>query len=78
MLLIDGMACRYHCLPSQVVSQGDTLDVFIINAAIDLQRYHREAEEAERNGTSKPVPKMSQAELQAIVQGAKSGTKKSK
>lgn len=78
ILLIDSIATRYHCLPSEIVEKGDTFDVFIINSAIDIQKWMSDAAEAEREGKPKPAKPMSQDEMLAMMERARNGNKKNK
>ena len=71
ILLIDAIATRYHCLPSKILQEGDTFDVFIINSAIDIQQYEQKVAEAYREGKPKPPPRMSQDVLKAMLERAR-------
>ena len=71
ILLIDAIASRYHCLPSRVLQEGDTFDVFIINSALDIQQYQQRVAEAEREGKPKPPPRLSQETLKAMLERVK-------
>ena len=77
ILLIDSIATRYHCLPSEIIDRGDTFDVFIINSALEIQKWMTDAEEARRGGKPRPPKKMSQEEMLAMIERARSGNKKS-
>jgi hypothetical protein len=78
IVLLDSIATRYHCLPSEVVRSGDTLDVFIINAAIDIHRYMDECAKAQAEGKPKPARKLSQEQMKAMLERVRNGNKKSK
>ena len=39
MLLLDAMAERYGCLPSEVLDRGDTFDITVFNVAITYRKY---------------------------------------
>lgn len=71
ILLIDNIATRYHSLPSKILSEGDTFDVFISNAALEIQQYHQKVLEAEREGKAKPHKPISEKEMLAMVAEAK-------
>lgn len=73
ILLVDSIATRYHCLPSEILERGDTFDVFIINSALDIQKWMTDAEEARREGKPRPPKKMSQEEMLAMIERARSG-----
>lgn len=67
-MLVDAIATRYHCLPSKILQEGDTFDVFIINSAMDIQQYQQRAAEAQSQGKPKPPPRMSQDALKAMLE----------
>ena len=69
--MIDAIATRYHCLPSKILQEGDTFDVFIINSAMELQQYQQQVMEAQSQGKPKPPPKMSQEVLKAMLDRAR-------
>jgi hypothetical protein len=71
-VLIDAVASRYHCLPSEVLARGDTLDLFILNTAIAIQNYHRELEQAKENGTQPPKRNLSQDAMKQMIQKVRS------
>lgn len=71
ILLIDTVATRYHCLPSMILREGDTFDVFISNAALEIHQYHQQCMEAEREGKAKPHKQLSQQEMIAMIEGVK-------
>jgi len=71
-LLIDTLANRYHCLPSEIVARGDTLDVYIITKALEIRAYHDQKAEAKASGKVLPMRKQyTQEELKAIVERSK-------
>ncbi len=79
MLLIDAIATRYHCLPSEFLSKGDTFDVFVINVILEHQQYMAEAERAKQEGRPPPPKKLTQDEMRAMIERVRSrnGNKKS-
>jgi hypothetical protein len=63
IMQIDGIGKRYGMLPSQVISQADTFDLYILDAAMSFEHYHNK-----KASTGKePVPDYSQDELQEIL-----------
>ena len=70
-MLIDTVASRYHCLPSNILANGDTFDVWVANNAIDLQHRHRERAEALEKGEAVPVKPPSQEQMLAMMARAK-------
>jgi len=80
LLLIDAVATRYHCLPSELLRRGDTFDVFVINTILEHQQYQAEVEQAKAEGRPVPPKKLSQEQMKAMIERVRSGNgnKKSK
>lgn len=70
--MLDTLATRYHCLPSEVVQRGDTLDILVMDIALNWERYQRELAEAKYNNKPPPAPKLSQGELKAMMERVRS------
>jgi len=71
-LLIDSLANRYSCLPSEIVRKGDTFDVYVLMQALTIRSYHDRKADAMQTGTTPPLKKnYSQDELQDIVNRSK-------
>ena len=70
--MLDSLATRYHCLPSEVVQRGDTLDILVMDIALDWERHQREQAEAKHSGKPAPAPKMTQSELKAMIDRVRS------
>lgn len=70
-MLLDGLATRYHLLPSEVIQRGDTLDVLVMDAAQAWQHRQRELAEAKASGKAAPAPKLTLEQMRAMMQRAK-------
>lgn len=71
VLLVDGIAQRYGCLPSSVMNQADTFDIFIINTAMGLQQ--KMDEQANKtDGDRPPVPDLTEEQMLAMMAKARS------
>jgi hypothetical protein len=68
--MLDGLATRYHLLPSEVLSRADTLDVLVMEVALDWhnQRMERARDSAEGKSTA---PKLPQDQLKAMIDAVK-------
>tara|TARA_Y100000385_G_scaffold239853_1_gene255423 strand:- start:4345 stop:4578 length:234 start_codon:yes stop_codon:yes gene_type:complete len=64
IMQIDGIGKRYGMLPSQVISEADTFDLYIMDAAMSFEHYHHKKQNS-KNGLA--VPDYSQEELQEIL-----------
>lgn len=71
-MLIDAIATRYHCLPSELISKGDTFDVFIINVILEHQQYLAEVEQAKQEGRAPPAKKLTQEQMKAMIERVRS------
>lgn len=68
VLMLDTIASRYHCLPSEVVERADTFDIFIVNTALGLHAKAREEEERRANRKGPPVaPRLTQEQMEAML-----------
>jgi len=48
--MLDALAQRYGCLPSEVVRNSDTLDLHVLDVARSWENYQREQQDARQNG----------------------------
>lgn len=63
ILQIDGIGKRYGLLPSQVIKDADTFDLYIMDAAMSFEHYHNK-----KQSTGKaPIPDYTQEELQNML-----------
>jgi hypothetical protein len=51
ILMLDSMAQRYSCLPSDILAKGDTLDLTIMTTAI---HWHNERQKRQEQGLAMP------------------------
>lgn len=63
---IDALGKRYGMLPSQIIKQADTLDVYILDAALSYEHYHNQ-----KQNKKNFVPDLSQEELLEIYNKSK-------
>lgn len=66
-VLLDFAATRYHILPSEFVRRGDTMDLYIMDLACSYQKHLQDQDQAKRDGKPPPPPKLSVAELKALM-----------
>lgn len=60
---MDNLAHRYGCLPSFVLSNATTFDLYVLDVGAKWRIYQHELE----NGTHVPQVRHTQEELQAMV-----------
>jgi len=60
ILQIDGLGKRYGLLPSEVISRGNTFDLYIMDCALSFEHYHNK--KAMNNGKD-PLPDYTQEQL---------------
>lgn len=63
-------------MPSQIMKDGDTLDVFIINAAIDIHKWLAECEEAKAQGKPRPPKRMSKEQMMDMLERVRNNANK--
>lgn len=66
--MIDGLGKRYGLLPSEVLSKGNTFDLYIMDAAMTFENYHHK--KAMNNGRE-PMPDYTTDELQNMMNKVK-------
>ncbi len=64
IMQIDGIGKRYGMLPSQVLKEADSFDLYIMDAAMSFERYHHK-KATSKNGLA--VPDYSQDQLLEIL-----------
>ena len=65
ILQIDGIGKRYGVLPSQVIREADTFDLYIMDAAMSFEQYHNKKANS-KNGLA-PAPDYTEEELLQIM-----------
>lgn len=71
IITLDKLSTRYHLLPSEVLERADTFDLFCMDIGI---RYEHVAEQKRKGTWQKPEKKLSESEMQKMlnqVKGAK-------
>lgn len=63
MLTIGMMAKQYHMLPSQVAASATTYDLQVFNSLMTWEQ-----EQQDKAAGKKPAPKLSQDDMQAMLQ----------
>lgn len=64
ILQVDGLGKRYGLLPSEVLSRGNTFDLYIMDAALTFENYQYKKAS---NGGKKPIPDYTQEQLQNML-----------
>lgn len=67
-MILDGLATRYHLLPSEVLSRADTLDFVCLDVATTWHNYQQECAVARANNQPPPPPPMSINKMQAMME----------
>ncbi len=63
IMQIDGIGKRYGLLPSQVIKDADTFDLYIMDAAMSFEHYHNKKQ---IDGKA-PIPNYSEEQLLEIL-----------
>jgi hypothetical protein len=66
--MLDALASRYHCLPSQALETANSFDVFILNRVLEYQDRKRNPDKYLNKATNSDY---SPEELMAIMQANK-------
>jgi hypothetical protein len=66
ILTLDNLAQRYKCLPSEAMSRATTFDLRVLEVQAQWERRQREI--AEGKSPSRASPKLSQAEMTAMLE----------
>lgn len=70
--MVDALASRYHLLPSEVLARADSVDVYVMDAALSYRKYLEEDELHKQGKGPKPVPVVPQEKLQEILNRVRS------
>ena len=76
MLTVDFIAKRYGKLPSEVMAQATTFDLTVGQLAVDYQNYSYEVEKRKQNGQAMPAPKLTQEQMQDMMNKVKLNERK--
>jgi len=66
IMQIDALGKRYGMLPSQIIKQADTFDVYILDAALSYEHYHNQ-----KQNKKNFVPDLTEEELLEIYNKSK-------
>ena len=64
ILMIDGLAKRYGKLPSSILGEANTFDLYIMDASLAFENFHHK--KSMNNGVD-PLPEYSQDELLTML-----------
>lgn len=70
IVTIDNLAQRYGILPSRVLNEGTSFDMFVMHMGTMWMK--KRYDEQNNISASKPVPKLSIEEMKAMIQRARS------
>ena len=71
VLTLDNLAHRYNCLPSEALARATTLDLYVLDVSARWSKYRDEREEQGNSG-ARPAPKLTQEQLKAMMERARS------
>jgi hypothetical protein len=64
ILQVDGLAKRYGMLPSKVICEADSFDLYIMDCALTFEQYHHKKA---ANGGKDPLPDYTENELLDMI-----------
>jgi hypothetical protein len=68
ILQLDNLGKRYGLLPSEVLSRGNTFDLYIMDASLTFEQFH--IKKAQNNGKI-PIEYYTEEQLMTMLQKAK-------
>jgi hypothetical protein len=66
--MLDGVATRYHLLPSEVMARADTLDLLVMDVAQGWHNYQQKKVQARASGEPESVPDIPLNTLQQMIE----------
>jgi hypothetical protein len=75
IMQIDGLAKRYGKLPSEILREANTFDLYIIDAAMTFEQYHHKKA---MNKGQEPLDNYTTEDLLTIYNKGKQGNEPSK
>jgi hypothetical protein len=69
ILTLDNLAQRYKCLPSEALDRATTFDLRVLEVQSQWERRQRDI--AEGKQSAKASPKLSQQQMQAMIDRVK-------
>lgn len=78
MLIIDTLAHRYHCLPSQVLAQANTFDLRVNEIRALHERRQQQAQSGSRSDSvlKQPQPQLTQDQMTRMIADAQQRQKR--
>jgi hypothetical protein len=74
ILTIHNLAENYKCLPSQVLANASTFDLYVLDVHTKWLKYQHQRLENERSNPSAPkTPLMTQTQMKAMIEQTRSG-----
>jgi hypothetical protein len=67
-MILDGLATRYHLLPTEVLSRADTLDYIVMDVAVTWMNYQQAVAHAKASNQPPPAPPMSINKMQEMME----------
>lgn len=69
--MLDTMAQRYHCLPSEILRSADTVDLYVLDVAMSWQRHQHEEAQRKQAGAPAPAPELSINKMKEMIERVK-------
>jgi hypothetical protein len=69
ILTLDNLAQRYKCLPGEALQRATTFDLRVLEVQAQWERRQRDV--AEGKASAKASPKLSQQQMQAMIDKVK-------
>ena len=66
VIMLDRLAQRYGCLPSEVLQRADTLDIYVLNVSAKWENH-----QSEHSQSGKVPPLVPQQKLEEMLQAVR-------
>jgi hypothetical protein len=67
ILSLDNLAAKYHLLPSEALERATTFDLYVLDTGARWIRYQHELAESNAKGGPPPTPKLTEAQMKAMI-----------
>jgi hypothetical protein len=75
IISLDNLAQRYHLLPSEALGRASSFDLYVLNISTLWHNYKQEEAENKSKGLAAPSPKLTQQQMQAMLDNVRKNNK---
>jgi hypothetical protein len=71
MVTIEWVARRYNVLPSQLLREGDSIDILLADLGSRYETYMHKKADAKQKGIAPPAPELNESQMTAMLDAVK-------